>query len=116
MKTIFLAGSRTCSQELEQMFSLCKSAEIHATKGRDSLNTANEQEAHRTMMQRIDSADIVYVVASNGYVGKTVAFEIGYAAAKGKEIIASEPLAETGLNSVIAQILSSEQCIAYAKT
>ena len=96
-KKVFLAGSRKFADDLEHVFNLCKDAGIQVKKGRDSieeLSLEEEKKVHKEMLNRIDKSDIIYIVTGDGYIGKTVAFEIGYAVGKKKEIISTKDIAE----------------------
>lgn len=48
----------------------------------------------REFLSKIDDSDAVYVIDENGYTGRSVCIEIGYAAALRKRVILSEPPAE----------------------
>jgi nucleoside 2-deoxyribosyltransferase len=63
------------------------------------------------MLKRIDNCDVVYIVSCGGYIGKTVAMEIGYAIAKKKKIMAMEKITEAGLNHFIATVLPPKKLI-----
>ena len=118
MKTVFLAGSRRFSDNLENVFKLLEKAGISAIKGRDNtgiLNREDEMKAHQEMLRRIDKSDMVYIVSGDGYIGKTVALEIGYAIGKKKEVISSIALTEAEANSFISKVMNIEELIEYIK-
>jgi nucleoside 2-deoxyribosyltransferase len=56
--------------------------------------------------QKVDPADMVYVVNPGGYVGASVTLEIGYAYAKKKPLYAMEPIAEYTVMGLIDRILT----------
>jgi nucleoside 2-deoxyribosyltransferase len=60
---------------------------------------------------KIDKADIVYVVDSNGYVGNSVSADMGYAYAKNKPIYASNPIDDLALMDLINGVLSPKELI-----
>lgn len=60
---------------------------------------------------KIDRADIVYVVDPKGYVGNSVSADMGYAYAKNKQIYASNPIDDLALMDLINGVLSSEELI-----
>jgi nucleoside 2-deoxyribosyltransferase len=118
MKKIFLAGSRKFADDLQNVFEMCKEAGIEVIKGRDSvkqLSDEEEKEAHKEMLRRIEKSDVVYVVSGDGYIGKTVALEIGYAIGKGKEVISSTKITEAGADSFVSKILKKEDLVEYLK-
>jgi len=61
--------------------------------------------------ERIDNADIVYIITQNGYVGKSVSMEVGYAHAKGKPIYSSGKLEDYAVMSLVDKILSEDELI-----
>ncbi len=105
---VFFAGSRKFSRELLAVKAQCEQLGVETLKGRDENETDFEK-----MFQRIEEADVVYVVAVNGYIGKTVALEIGFAYAKEKEIIASEKINEE-INVLISKTMDFAEFAKYA--
>ena len=99
MSTVFLAGSRKFYEDINWLETELKKKGVNVLKGRDPTDS---EDANKKMFERIDASDIIYVVAKAGYIGLTVALEIGYAHAKKKEIIASEPFSEKGSDAIIS--------------
>jgi len=64
---------------------------------------------------KIDKADVVYVVNPNGYVGNSVSADMGYAYAKNKPIYASNPLSDPPLTDLTRGVLSSEELVKLLK-
>jgi hypothetical protein len=60
---------------------------------------------------KLDKADVVYVVDPNGYVGNSVSADMGYAYAKNKLIYASDPITDLPLMDLISGVLSLEELI-----
>ena len=60
---------------------------------------------------KIDKADIVYVVDPNGYVGNSVSVDMGYAYAKNKPIYASNPTDDSVLMDLINRVLPPKELI-----
>jgi len=58
--------------------------------------------------EKIDRADITYIVNPSGYVGNSVVLEIGYAYAKGKMIYSQETVVDYAVMSLILQTISPE--------
>ena len=113
MVMVFLAGSRKFSEEINWVEAELKKKGTHVLKGRDPATT--EKNANKKMFERIDASDIVYIVAKAGYIGLIVALEIGYAYAKKKEIIASEPFSESEMNSLVSKVLGMKEFTEYVK-
>ena len=64
---------------------------------------------------RIDEADIVYIVNPEGYIGRSVSADMGYAYAKKKPIYALHPINDSALMDLIKGILSSEELIRLSR-
>jgi hypothetical protein len=60
---------------------------------------------------KIDEADVVYVVCPNGYVGNSVSVDMGYAYAKNKLIYASNPISDSPLMDLVSGVFSSGELI-----
>ena len=60
-------------------------------------------------LARIRQADIVYILNYGGYVGKSVALDIGYALAKEKTIYALEPIDDPDITHLIDGVFNAEQ-------
>ncbi len=56
-------------------------------------------------LRRIDESDVVYIMNPEGYVGKSVSVDIGYAYAKNKQIYAmyliDDPPVENLINGIV---------------
>jgi len=66
-------------------------------------------------LEKIDEADVVYVVNPGGYVGKSVCVDIGYAYARDKPIYAMYSVDDPPVMSMIHDILSFEELIKFLK-
>ena len=66
-------------------------------------------------LKKIDDADVVYVVNPEGYVGKSVCVDIGYAHAKNKLIYAMHAVDDPSLMSLISDVLSPKALIDFLK-
>ena len=64
---------------------------------------------------KIDDADVVYVVNPEGYIGKSVSVDIGYAYAKNKSIYALHLVNDPPVMDLIDNILSPEALINFLK-
>jgi hypothetical protein len=64
---------------------------------------------------KIDKADVVYVVNPNGYVGNSVSADMGYAYAKNKPIYSSNPLSDLPLTDLTMGVLSPEELVKLLK-
>ena len=66
-------------------------------------------------LAKIDDADIVYVVNPEGYIGKSVSVDIGYAYAKNKSIYVMHPVDDSPVMGLIDDVLSPEALIDFLK-
>lgn len=66
-------------------------------------------------LEKIDEADIVYVVNPDGYVGRSVCIDIGYAHAKGKPICCMHSIDDPPVMDLVNEVLSFEELIDFLK-
>ncbi len=66
-------------------------------------------------LEKIDEADVVYVVNPDGYVGRSVCVDIGYAYAKGKPVYCMYPIDDPPVMKMVEGVLSSEELINFLK-
>jgi nucleoside 2-deoxyribosyltransferase len=57
-------------------------------------------------LHKIDRSDAIYVIDEDGYTGRSVCIEIGYARAKGKTVVLSEPPAENAVQALATEVIS----------
>lgn len=62
-------------------------------------------------LERIRKADIIYILNYGGYVGKSVAMDIGYALALEKPIYAIEPIKDPDITHFLMQVVSPEYMV-----
>ena len=120
MKSVFIAGSRKFYEEIEKLVQRLKHNKIKvATAGKWDNKQKDTLESEKTALlnafQKIDEFDICYIYSQDGYVGKTVAMEIAYAYAKGKELISSHKIEEFSAQALISKIMNSEELIKHCK-
>ncbi len=106
---IFIAGSRKFHSEIQR---LCKELNKKGVKAstagewnskiKDTFKS--EKKALLNAFKKINTSNLVYIYAKDGYVGKTVAMEIAYAYAKNKKIISSEKISELSAKALITKI------------
>jgi len=66
-------------------------------------------------LEKIDRAEVVYVVNPEGYVGKSVSVDIGYAHARNKLIYVMHPIDDPPVMSFVNGVLSFEELINLLK-
>lgn len=64
-------------------------------------------------LKKIDGADVVYIVNPEGYIGKSVSVDIGYAYAKNKPIYVMHSINDPPVMRMIKSILSFEELIDF---
>jgi CTP:molybdopterin cytidylyltransferase MocA len=66
-------------------------------------------------LKKIDEADVVYVVNPDGYVGKSVSVDMGYAYAKNKLIYVMHQVDDPPVMDLVNGVLSSQALIEFLK-
>lgn len=66
-------------------------------------------------LDKIDKADIVYVVDPNGYVGKSVSADIGYAYARNKPIYVMTQIDDPPVMNLARGVLSFQKLLTLLK-
>lgn len=66
-------------------------------------------------LEKIDNADIVYVVNPGGYVGKSVSVDLGYAYAKHKTIVVMNPVDDPPIMNLTNGVLSPKALVEFLK-
>ena len=118
MKSLYIAGSRKFFDDIEKLAELCVGNDIKVStpkKGFDDAGFEGEKEALFRAFELIDIAEVVFVFAKGGYVGKTVAMEISYAYARNKEIISLEEIEEFSARAIVNKVMNAEELIEYVK-
>lgn len=120
MKSIYIAGSRKFYDEIEQLVKKLKDAKITVSTAGKWKNTQkdtleNQKAALLSAFNEIDSSDICYVYAKDGYIGKTVAMEIAYAYARKKKIVSSDILAEFSAQALVSGVVKPSELIGHCR-
>lgn len=76
-----------------------------------SLDEQTKKQLVLNFFPKIDNCDYLYVFNPEGYIGISVAAEIGYAFAKKKKIIAKELPQDLGIRALISQIQDVDEFI-----
>jgi len=66
-------------------------------------------------LKKIDEADVVYVVNPEGYVGKSVCVDIGYAYAMNKPIYVMHQIDDPPILKLVAGVLTRDELIEQVK-
>jgi len=66
-------------------------------------------------LEKIDRADVVYVVNPDGYVGKSVSLDLGYAYARSKPIYVMHPIDDPPIMNLMNGVLSFDELTDFLK-
>ncbi len=66
-------------------------------------------------LEKIDKADIVYIVNPNGYVGKSVSADIGYAYARNKSIYVMNQIDDPPVMNLVKAVASLEELLSIIR-
>lgn len=69
------------------------------------------REVEHKFLKKIRRADVIYVLAKNGYVGLSVSVEIGYAYGLGTLIFSSEKIVDFNVRSLINEVVGPEELL-----
>jgi hypothetical protein len=70
------------------------------------VTLANKISLTHEFLRKIDRSDAIYVIDQDGYTGRSVCIEIGYASAKGKKVLLSEPPAENAVRALTTEVIA----------
>jgi len=107
---LYVCGSFRFLDEMERLENLLKDAKIDylVSKKADTRGIIG-------CLEKIDKSDVVYVVNPDGYIGKSVSVDIGYAYAKGKEIYTMHQIDDPPIMKLVKGILSFQNLIKLLK-
>lgn len=60
----------------------------------------------REFLRKIDKSDAIYVIDQDGYTGRSVCIEVGYASALGKQVLLSELPAENAVRALASEVVA----------
>ncbi|CAM3202243.1 nucleotide pyrophosphohydrolase [Vibrio diazotrophicus] len=106
-KSVYVAGS---FKNLEKMQAVRETLIEAGVK--TSISEPLQQNGIDGCLQRIREADITYILNFGGYVGKSVAMDIGYALGLGKPVYALEPIADPDITHLLKRVATSDELIA----
>jgi len=110
MKRVYVCGSFKFIRQIEELERLliAEKVESVASKSLDARGVLG-------CLEKIDQADVIYVVNPDGYVGKSVSVDIGYAYARNKAIYVMHPVTDPPIMNMINGVLSFKELIDIAK-
>ena len=110
MKKLYVCGSFKFLDEIEELERKLKENKIR-------YETSKKMNGHGILgcLRKIDDADIVYVVNPQGYIGKSVSVDLGYAYAKSKSIFLMNEVDDPPIMNLTDGVLSPEALIELLK-
>ncbi|MGA3191239.1 MAG: nucleotide pyrophosphohydrolase [Candidatus Bathyarchaeia archaeon] len=110
MKKLYVCGSFRFTSEMEGLERELKEENIQF-----KISKKTDSRGILGCLKKVDGADIVYVVNPQGYIGKSVSVDIGYAYAKNKSIYVMYAVDDPPIMNLISDVLSPKALIAFLK-
>jgi nucleoside 2-deoxyribosyltransferase len=82
----------------------------------ETMSGAEASVAILSHLDRIDRADRIFVYDKDGYVGRSVAMDIGYAFARRKPLYALTPIPDPFLQPLVTAVVSAEVFLAHVRS
>ncbi|MCG9744677.1 nucleoside 2-deoxyribosyltransferase [Vibrio alginolyticus] len=105
-KSVYLAGSFKYLEQMQDVHKALLDAGIQTT-----ISEPLQQNGINGCLQRISEADITYILNFGGYVGKSVAIDIGYALGLGKPVYALEPIVDPEITHLLKRVVTPDEVI-----
>ena len=110
MKKLYVCGSFRFTREMEGLERELKEGNIQF-----QISKKTDSRGILGCLKKVDDADVVYVVNPQGYIGKSVSVDIGYAYAKNKSIYVMHALDDPPIMNLINDVLSPKALIDFLK-
>ena len=110
MKSVYVCGSFKFLSQIEEL-------ENMLTKENIVFVLSKKPDARGILgcLEKIDHADVVYVVNPDGYVGKSVSVDIGYAYARNKPIYVMHQMHDPPIMNLVNGVLSFKELVTVLK-
>ena len=105
-KSVYVAGSFKNLEKMQAIRETLVNAGIQTT-----ISEPLQANGIDGCLQRIREADITYILNFGGYVGKSVAMDIGYALGLGKPVYALEPIEDPDINHLLTCVVTPDEVI-----
>jgi hypothetical protein len=110
MRRLYVCGSFKFIREMEELEGRLKEENIEYQMSKET-NSRGILEC----LRKIDDADVVYVVDPEGYIGKNVSVDIGFAYAKNKSIYVMHRVDDPPVMDLVNAVLSPKSLIEVLK-
>jgi len=107
---VYVCGSFKFVEQVERLEQMLDEAGIP-----HELSKAPDPRGIVSCLEKIEDADLVYVVNPGGYVGRSLAFDLGYALARGRTICSLAPIEDPPIRGLLGDVLSFEQLVERAR-
>ncbi|TOE59051.1 nucleotide pyrophosphohydrolase [Vibrio parahaemolyticus] len=106
-KSVYIAGSFKNLEKMQAIRATLVNVGIETT-----ISEPLQANGIDGCLQRIREAEITYILNFGGYVGKSVAMDIGYALGLGKPVYALEPIEDPGITHLLTRVVTPDDVIA----
>ena len=110
MKRVYVCGSFRFLDKIEELETRLRKENIECV-----VSKTRNARGILGCLEKIDDADVVYVVNPEGYVGKSVCLDIGYAYARNKQIFVMHAVDDPQLMGLTDGTLSFEELVSLLK-
>ena len=110
MKKLYVCGSFRFTREMEELENRLKQENIQY-----QISKRTDSRGILGCLKKIDDADVVYIVDPEGYVGKSVSVDIGYAYARNKPIYVMHSVDDPPVMGLVNAVLSPKSLIEILK-
>ena len=110
MKRLYVCGSFSFIREMEVLEHMLKEENIQF-----QISKEIDRRGILGCLKKVDNADVIYVINPQGYIGKSVSVDIGYAYAKNKSIYVMHPVDDPPLMDLINGVLSPKALVDFLK-
>ncbi len=94
---------------------ICEWPTLGPRRDPQAMTPGEAKEAITRHLERIDRADLIFVFNRDGYLGNSVAMEIGYAYARRKPLYVLTPIQDLLLMNLVTAVVSMEALLQLAR-
>lgn len=113
IKTLTICSSSKFYETVQALAKEMANADLNVFTPRFDFNEevvkvamADKISLTREFLCKIDRSDAIYVIDQEGYTGRSVCIEIGYASALGKTVILSEVPSENAVRALTIEVVA----------
>ena len=111
LKKLYLCGSFKFHREME-----CLTHELGEKNIAYEISESKDSRGILGCLQKIDDSDVIYIVNPDGYVGRSVSVDIGYAYAKNKRMYAMYPISDPPVADLISGVMTPDELVELLRT